>query len=87
MINAFCGTDLALEDFLELGKEMLHQEKAFNLKAGIGPGGRCPTGVHGKGTSSPYERTVRCAGRGDTGFLRFLICLAYQDEGDRSQPW
>ncbi|MGD0656725.1 MAG: aldehyde ferredoxin oxidoreductase C-terminal domain-containing protein [Syntrophorhabdales bacterium] len=38
MVNAFCGTDLAIEDFLELGKEMLLQERAFNLGAGIGPG-------------------------------------------------
>jgi len=38
MINAFCGTDLTLEDFLELGRQMLRQERAFNLAAGIGPG-------------------------------------------------
>ena len=38
MINAFCGIDLTLEDFLEMGKEMLRQERAFNVKAGIGPG-------------------------------------------------
>jgi aldehyde:ferredoxin oxidoreductase len=38
MINSFCGSDLTIEDFLELGREMLRQERAFNLAAGIGPG-------------------------------------------------
>jgi len=38
MINSFYGVNLAMADFLEMGKEMLRQERAFNLKAGIGPG-------------------------------------------------
>jgi aldehyde:ferredoxin oxidoreductase len=38
MVNAFCGINLTLEDFLDMGKDMLRQERAFNLKAGIGPG-------------------------------------------------
>ena len=38
MINAFYGVNLALADFMEMGKEMLRQERAFNMKAGIGPG-------------------------------------------------
>ena len=38
MINSFCGTELTLDDFLEMGKEMLRREREFNLKAGIGPG-------------------------------------------------
>jgi aldehyde:ferredoxin oxidoreductase len=38
MINAFYGVSLTLGDFMEIGKEMLRQERAFNIKAGIGPG-------------------------------------------------
>ncbi len=38
MINAFCGLDLTLDDFLDMGKEMLRREMGFNLKSGIGPG-------------------------------------------------
>jgi aldehyde:ferredoxin oxidoreductase len=38
LINAFLGTELTLEDIFEMGREMLRQERAFNLKAGIGPG-------------------------------------------------
>ena len=38
MVNGFYGVNLSLEDFMEMGKEMLRQERAFNLKAGIGPG-------------------------------------------------
>ncbi len=38
LINSFLGLDLTLEDFLDMGREMLRQERAFNLKAGIGPG-------------------------------------------------
>lgn len=38
MINAFYGVNLTLEDFMEMGKEMLRQERAFNIKAGIAPG-------------------------------------------------
>jgi len=38
MINAFYGVKLTLADFMEIGKEMLRQERAFNIKAGIGPG-------------------------------------------------
>jgi len=37
MINAFYGVNLTVADFMEMGKEMLHQERAFNIKAGIGP--------------------------------------------------
>jgi aldehyde:ferredoxin oxidoreductase len=37
MINAFYGVNLTLTDFMEMGKEMLRQERAFNMKAGIGP--------------------------------------------------
>jgi aldehyde:ferredoxin oxidoreductase len=38
MINGLCGVNWSIEDYLEMGKEMLRQERAFNLKAGIGPG-------------------------------------------------
>jgi aldehyde:ferredoxin oxidoreductase len=38
LINAFLGTRLTEEDIFEMGREMLRQERAFNLKAGIGPG-------------------------------------------------
>jgi aldehyde:ferredoxin oxidoreductase len=37
MVNAFYGVSLTLDDFMEMGKKMLRQERAFNLKAGIGP--------------------------------------------------
>ena len=37
MIDAFYGVNLTLTDFMEMGKEMLRQEMAFNIKAGIGP--------------------------------------------------
>ncbi len=37
MINAFYGLNLTLTDFMEMGKEMLRQERAFNIKAGIEP--------------------------------------------------
>jgi len=37
MINAFYGVNLTLADFMEMGKEMLRQERGFNIKAGIGP--------------------------------------------------
>ncbi len=37
MINAFYGVNLSLTDFMEMGKQMLRQERAFNIKAGIGP--------------------------------------------------
>jgi aldehyde:ferredoxin oxidoreductase len=37
MINALCGVNWTVDDYLEMGKEMLRQERAFNLKAGIGP--------------------------------------------------
>lgn len=36
MINAFFGLELTIHDLYELGKEMLRQERTFNLKAGIG---------------------------------------------------
>jgi aldehyde:ferredoxin oxidoreductase len=38
LINGFYGLSLTYEDLLEMGKGMLRQERAFNLKAGIGPG-------------------------------------------------
>jgi aldehyde:ferredoxin oxidoreductase len=38
LINALYGGNLSLEDFMEIGKEMLRQERDFNIKAGIGPG-------------------------------------------------
>ena len=38
MINGLYGVNWTVEEYLELGKEMLRQERAFNLKAGIGPG-------------------------------------------------
>jgi aldehyde:ferredoxin oxidoreductase len=37
MINACYGVNLTLTDFMEMGKEMLREERAFNIKAGIGP--------------------------------------------------
>ncbi len=37
MVNAFYGVNWNLADFMEMGKEMLRQERAFNLRAGIGP--------------------------------------------------
>jgi aldehyde:ferredoxin oxidoreductase len=37
MINALYGISWTVEDYLNMGKEMLRQERAFNLKAGIGP--------------------------------------------------
>jgi aldehyde:ferredoxin oxidoreductase len=37
MINALYGISWTVEDYLDMGKEMLRQERAFNLKAGIGP--------------------------------------------------
>jgi aldehyde:ferredoxin oxidoreductase len=38
LINAFYGVHWTVEDYLEMGRTMLRQENAFNLKAGIGPG-------------------------------------------------
>jgi aldehyde:ferredoxin oxidoreductase len=38
MINAFYGVNLTVADYVEMGKEMLRQERAFNIEAGIGPG-------------------------------------------------
>lgn len=38
MVNTFYGVNWTLDDFIEIGKEMLRQERRFNLKAGIGPG-------------------------------------------------
>ena len=37
MIAALYGVEWTSADFEELGKEMLRQERAFNIKAGIGP--------------------------------------------------
>jgi aldehyde:ferredoxin oxidoreductase len=38
MINGLYGVNWTVEEYLEMGKEMLRQERAFNFKAGIGPG-------------------------------------------------
>jgi aldehyde:ferredoxin oxidoreductase len=38
MINALRGINWSEEDYLEFGKDILRQERDFNLKAGIGPG-------------------------------------------------
>jgi len=38
MINALHGMKWSEEDYLEFGKDILRQERDFNLKAGIGPG-------------------------------------------------
>jgi len=37
IINGLFGVNWTVADYLEMGKEMLRQERAFNLKAGIGP--------------------------------------------------
>jgi aldehyde:ferredoxin oxidoreductase len=37
LINALHGVQYSVEDFIELGKEMLRRERRFNLEAGIGP--------------------------------------------------
>jgi len=37
MINALYGVKWTVDDYLEMGKKMLHQERAFNIAAGIGP--------------------------------------------------
>ncbi len=38
MVSALYGMDWLESDYVEMGKEMLRQERAFNLRAGIGPG-------------------------------------------------
>ncbi len=38
VINGLYGVSWGVEDYLEMGKEMLRQERNFNAKAGIGPG-------------------------------------------------
>ena len=38
IINGLFGVNWTVGDYMEMGKEMLRQERAFNLKAGIGPG-------------------------------------------------
>jgi aldehyde:ferredoxin oxidoreductase len=38
LINTLIDANLTQEDIFEMGREMLRQERAFNLKAGIGPG-------------------------------------------------
>ena len=38
MINGLYGVSWTDVDYLEMGREMLRQERAFNMKAGIGPG-------------------------------------------------
>lgn len=37
MIGAFYGLETDMEWFMEMGREMLRQERAFNISAGIGP--------------------------------------------------
>ncbi len=37
MINALYGVQWTAADYVEMGKEMIRQERGFNLKAGIGP--------------------------------------------------
>jgi aldehyde:ferredoxin oxidoreductase len=37
MINALIGTNLSEDDYVQMGKDTLKGERAFNLKAGIGP--------------------------------------------------
>jgi len=39
LINALYGVNWAEVDYVEMGKEALRQERAFNFKAGISPGG------------------------------------------------
>jgi len=36
MINSFYGINWSVEDYLEMGKEILRQERTFNINAGIG---------------------------------------------------
>lgn len=38
IVSAFYGVDWSKSDYVEMGREMLRQERAFNLRAGIGPG-------------------------------------------------
>ena len=37
MINTLYGMSLTLDDFMEMGKKMMRQERAFNIEAGIAP--------------------------------------------------
>jgi len=37
-LNGLYGVDWTVEDFLEMGREALRKERAFNQRAGIGPG-------------------------------------------------
>ena len=37
LINALEGTNLSAEDYLQMGKDVMKQERAFNIAAGIGP--------------------------------------------------
>ena len=37
IVNAQCGLDLSYEDMQEMGKAVLKEERAFNLKAGFAP--------------------------------------------------
>ena len=37
MINALTGANMSEDDYVQMGKDTLKQERAFNLKAGIGP--------------------------------------------------
>ena len=38
IVNAQCGLDLSYEDIQQMGKSVLKEEKAFNLRAGLTPG-------------------------------------------------
>ena len=37
MINSLTGSNLSEDEYVQMGKDMLKQERAFNFKAGIGP--------------------------------------------------
>jgi aldehyde:ferredoxin oxidoreductase len=37
LMNGLLGTTLSGEDYVQMGKDVMKQERAFNLKAGIGP--------------------------------------------------
>jgi aldehyde:ferredoxin oxidoreductase len=37
LINSLTGTNLSEDDYVQMGKNTLKGERAFNLKAGIGP--------------------------------------------------
>jgi aldehyde:ferredoxin oxidoreductase len=37
LINGLIGTNMSDQDYVQMGKDVLKQERAFNIKAGIGP--------------------------------------------------